>query len=136
VGLILLVAVIALLFSIPCAAEQDRIDQFFYRTRYDYRRTLLEFAESSARRLTCTPCSLPLMDRLSRTLAVERMAMFCLAKAGAIYAVQSFGLSAPGNLDLSFLSVAADPQVISSSRTRTRCRARLPALSKPSPGSI
>ena len=42
-GLILAVVVTALLFDPVRKWIQDRVDQFFYRTRYDYRRTLLEF---------------------------------------------------------------------------------------------
>ncbi len=40
IGLILAVVVTALLFDPVRKWIQDRIDQFFYRTRYDYRRTL------------------------------------------------------------------------------------------------
>jgi len=58
VGLILLVAVIALLFDPVRKRIQDRIDQFFYRTRYDYRRTLLEFGRELSSETDCTPCSL------------------------------------------------------------------------------
>jgi len=80
-----------------------------------------------------------LMDRLSRTLAVERMAMFLSGEKPEQFMLsQSFGLSAPGNLDLSFLSVARpDPARSSLLREHAPGAARrLPALSKPSPGSI
>ncbi len=44
VGLILAMVVTALLFDPVRKWIQDRVDQAFYRTRYDYRRTLIEFA--------------------------------------------------------------------------------------------
>jgi PAS domain S-box-containing protein len=107
VGLILLVAVIALLFDPVRKRIQDRIDQFFYRTRYDYRRTLLEFGRELSSETDLHAMLSSLMDRLSRTLAVERMAMFLSGEKPEQFMLsQSFGLSAPGNLDLSFLSVA------------------------------
>ena len=37
------VVVTALLFDPVRKWIQDKLDQFFYRTRYDYRRTLIEF---------------------------------------------------------------------------------------------
>src|SRR5262249_6180694 len=42
-GLILAIVVTALLFDPLRKWIQERIDQFFYRARYDYRRTLIEF---------------------------------------------------------------------------------------------
>jgi PAS domain S-box-containing protein len=46
-----------------------------------------------------------LMDRLARTLAVDRMAVFLAGEdAERFVMTKSFGLSAPGTLDLSFLS--------------------------------
>src|ERR1051326_6750037 len=42
-GLVLAIVVTALLFDPVRKWIQDGIDQFFYRTRYDYRKTLIEF---------------------------------------------------------------------------------------------
>jgi len=96
VGLILLVAVIALLFDPVRKRIQDRIDQFFYRTRYDYRRTLLEFGRELSSETDLHAMLSSLMDRLSRTLAVERMAMFLSGEKPEQFMLsQSFGLSAP-----------------------------------------
>jgi two-component system, NtrC family, sensor kinase len=76
VGLILAVVVTALLFDPVRKWIQDRIDQFFYRTRYDYRRTLLEFGRELSSETDLNAMLSSLMDRLSRTLAVDRMAIF------------------------------------------------------------
>ncbi len=111
-GLILAVVVTALLFDPVRKWIQGRVDQFFYRTRYDYRRTLLEFGREVSSETDLDALFSSVLDRLSRTLAVDRIAMivntgeeperFVLSKAS--------GLVAPANLDLSFLTVPRPEQ--------------------------
>jgi two-component system NtrC family sensor kinase len=104
VGLILAVVVTALLFDPVRKWIQDRIDQFFYRTRYDYRRTLLEFGRELNSETNLDAMLSSLMDRLSRTLAVERVAIFLSQDdAGRFGMTKALGLPASGSLDLSFL---------------------------------
>ena len=104
IGLILAVVVTALLFDPVRKWIQDRIDQFFYRTRYDYRRTLLEFGRELGSETNLDAMLSSLMDRLSRTLAVDRMAIFLAGEQPEQFVLsKSFGLSSLGNLDLSFL---------------------------------
>ncbi len=120
VGLILAVVVTALLFDPVRKWIQDRIDQFFYRTRYDYRRTLLEFGRELGSETNLNTLLSSLIDRLSRTLAVDRMAIFLAGQdperkdtrqedenqdpSGKFVLAKSFGLSSHGDLDLAFLS--------------------------------
>jgi two-component system, NtrC family, sensor kinase len=105
VGLILAVVVTALLFDPVRKWIQDRIDQFFYRTRYDYRRTLLEFGRELSSETNLNTLLSSLIDRLSRTLAVDRMAIFLAGEeTGKFVPAKSFGMSVPGNIDLGFLS--------------------------------
>jgi len=105
IGLILAVVVTALLFDPVRKWIQDRVDQFFYRTRYDYRRTLLEFGRELGSETNLNTLLSSLVDRLSRTLAVDRMAIFLAGEEARQFVLaKSFGLSAPGNIDLSFLS--------------------------------
>ncbi|MGA8765211.1 MAG: ATP-binding protein [Candidatus Sulfotelmatobacter sp.] len=109
IGLILAVVVTALLFDPVRKWIQDRIDQFFYRTRYDYRRTLIEFGRELSTETDLNALLSSVMDRLSRTLAVDRMVIFLNTglntgeEAGQFVPAKSFGLT-PGKLDLSFLS--------------------------------
>jgi two-component system NtrC family sensor kinase len=111
VGLILAVVVTALLFDPVRKWIQDRIDQFFYRTRYDYRRTLLEFGRELGSETNLNTMLSSLIDRLSRTLAVDRMAVFLAGEeAGQFVLAKSFGLSVPGNIDLAFLSAPRPEQ--------------------------
>src|ERR1700691_2822785 len=106
VGLILAVVVTALLFDPVRKWIQDRIDQFFYRARYDYRRTLLEFGRELSSETNLNTLLSSLIDRLSRTLAVDRMAIFLASEeTGQFVPAKSFGLSVPGNINLGFLSV-------------------------------
>ncbi len=110
-GLVLAVVVTALLFDPVRKWIQDHIDQFFYRTSYDYRRTLLEFGRELGSETNLNTLLSSLIDRLSRTLAVDRMAIFVAGEAaGQLVLAKSFGLSAPGNIDLSFLSAPRPEQ--------------------------
>src|SRR6266849_9996431 len=116
VGLILAVVVTALLFDPVRKWIQDGIDQFFYRTLYDYRRTLLEFGRELSSETNLNTLLSSWIDRLSRTLAVDRMAIFLASDAaeqersGQFVPAKSFGLSVPGNIDISFLSVQRPEQ--------------------------
>ncbi|HEY1660671.1 MAG TPA: ATP-binding protein [Candidatus Sulfotelmatobacter sp.] len=110
IGLILAVVVTALLFDPVRKWIQDRIDQFFYRTRYDYRRTLLEFGRELNSETNLNAMLSSLIDRLSRTLAVDRAVVFLAGEeAGRFVLAKSSGLPTMGDLNLSFLE-APRPQ--------------------------
>ncbi|HEY6768313.1 MAG TPA: ATP-binding protein [Candidatus Sulfotelmatobacter sp.] len=113
VGLILAVVVTALLFDPVRKWIQDRVDQFFYRARYDYRRTLIEFGRELGSETDLDKMLSSVMDRLSRTLAVDRMAIFlCAEEPDQFVLSKSFGMIPPGKLDLSFLSASRpDPAI-------------------------
>jgi len=104
-GLIIAVVITALLFDPVRKWIQDRVDQRFYRTRYDYRRTLLEFGRELSSQTNIEAMLSSVMDRLSRTLAVERLAIFVLTSGEQerFELVQSTGLTSTADLDLSFL---------------------------------
>jgi two-component system NtrC family sensor kinase len=104
-GLILAVVVTALLFDPVRKWIQDRIDQFFYRTRYDYRRTLIEFGRDLSSETDLNAMLSSVMDRLSRTLAVDRLAIFLATgeEQGSFSLAKSFGMAPPTQPDLSFL---------------------------------
>ena len=106
-GLILAVVVTALLFDPVRKWIQDRVDQFFYRTRYDYRRTLIEFGRELSSETDLNALLSSVMDRLSRTLAVDRIAIFLNAgeEPERFILSKSSGMNPPGLLDLTFLTV-------------------------------
>ncbi|MFZ1009969.1 MAG: ATP-binding protein [Candidatus Sulfotelmatobacter sp.] len=111
IGLILAVVVTALLFDPVRKWIQDRVDQYFYRTRYDYRRTLLEFGRELSSETDLNTMLSSLIDRLSRTLAVDRMAIFLAGeKVDCFVLAKAFGLSTPANIDLGFLSASRPEQ--------------------------
>jgi len=112
VGLILAVVVTALLFDPVRKWIQDRVDQFFYRTRYDYRRTLLEFGRELSSETDLNALLAAVIDRLARTLAVDRIAIFLnTGEEREQFALsKSVGLQLPANFDLSFLTAARPEQ--------------------------
>jgi two-component system, NtrC family, sensor kinase len=107
VGLIIAMVVTALLFDPVRKWIQDRVDQFFYRTRYDYRRTLIEFGRELSSETDLNALSTSVLDRLSRTLAVDRLAIFLnTGEEPELFVLsKSLGITPSARLDLSFLSV-------------------------------
>ncbi len=105
-GLILAMVVTALLFDPLRKWIQERVDQFFYRTRYDYRRTLIEFGRELSAETDLDRMLASVVDRLSRTLLVDRMAIFLSAGEPPQFVLaKSFGMTQTSGLDLGFLSV-------------------------------
>ena len=106
-GLMLAIVVTALLFDPVRKWIQGHIDQFFYRTRYDYRQTLIEFARELSSETDLDKMLSSLVDRLSRTLLVDRMAVFLTASEPPhrFLLAKSFGISQTSGIDLGFLSV-------------------------------
>ena len=105
-GLILAVVVTALLFDPVRKWIQDRVDHLFYRTVYDYRRTLIEFGRELSSETDLNALLSSVVDRLSRTLAVDRIAIFLRAEEETELFVlsKSVGMSPLGRLDLTFLN--------------------------------
>jgi two-component system, NtrC family, sensor kinase len=104
-GLMLAIVVTALLFDPVRKWIQDRLDQFFYRTRYDYRRTLIEFGREMSSETDLDKMLASVVDRLSRTLLVDRMAIFLANSDSSRFELaKSFGLAHVTGLDLSFLA--------------------------------
>jgi PAS domain S-box-containing protein len=104
-GLILAMAVTALLFDPVRKWVQDRVDQFFYHTRYDYRETLVEFGRELSAETDLDKMLASVVDRLSRTLLVDRIAIFLAAgeQADHFLIAKSFGITQTSGLDLGFL---------------------------------
>ncbi|HSM86147.1 MAG TPA: ATP-binding protein [Candidatus Limnocylindrales bacterium] len=108
-GLIAAIIITALAFEPLKNWIQERVDRFFYRNRYDYRRTLIEFGRELSSETDLSAMLVSVIDRLSRTLGVERVAIFLATGEDArpFEMAKSFGISysTGGPLDLSFLVV-------------------------------
>jgi len=106
IGLIVAMVVAALLFDPVRKWFQERVDHLFYRTVYDYRRTLLEFGRELGSETDLNALLSSVLDRLSRTLSVDRIAIFLRAseESGDFVISKSMGLNTLGKLDLTFLS--------------------------------
>jgi two-component system NtrC family sensor kinase len=107
IGLISLIIITALVFEPLKNWIQVRVDRFFSRKRYDYRRTLIEFGRELSSEMDLSAMLSSVIDRLSHTLQVDRIAIFLAtdADANAFVMEKSFGISYHGALDLRFLVV-------------------------------
>ncbi len=90
---------------------QTRLDRFFYRDRLDYRRTLIEFGRTLTSEVRLEPMLGSVLDRISQTLLVDRLAVFLEepANSGHYRLARSLGVRAVGPLDLSFLDAERHP---------------------------
>ena len=109
-GEIIAIVIAAFLFQPFRDWTQARLDRFFYRDRLNYRRTLIEFGRTLANEVRLEPMLASVMDRLSQTLLVDRLAVFLedSSQPGRYPLGASRGLriskSGAEGLDLSFLS--------------------------------
>jgi two-component system, NtrC family, sensor kinase len=106
-----IIAIVAAAFLIQPLRDwvQVRLDHFFYRDRLDYRRTLIEFGRALANEVRLEPLLGSVLDRISQTLLVDRLAVFLedAAHPGQFVLSRSMGLRPEGPLDLSFLDPAS-----------------------------
>ncbi len=103
-----MIAIVAAAFLFQPFREwvQARLDRFFYRDRLDYRRTLIEFGRTLTNEVRLEPMLASVMDRISQTLLVDRLAIFLddPASPGTMRLARSMGVRFAEPLDLSFLS--------------------------------
>ncbi|HEX4076823.1 MAG TPA: ATP-binding protein [Candidatus Acidoferrales bacterium] len=107
-GAIIAIVVAAFLFQPLRDWVQARLDHFFYRDRLDYRRTLIEFGRALTNEVRIEPLLASVLDRVSQTLLVDRLAVFLedSARPGQFALSRSIGIRSEGPLDLSFLNPA------------------------------
>jgi two-component system, NtrC family, sensor kinase len=107
-GAIIAIVVAAFLFQPLRDWVQARLDHFFYRDRLDYRRTLIEFGRALTNEVRIEPLLASVLDRVSQTLLVDRLAVFLedSARPGEFALSRSIGIGSEGPLDLSFLDPA------------------------------
>jgi PAS domain S-box-containing protein len=74
-GLIAAIIITAQLFEPLKRAIQDRVDRIFDRKRYDYRQTLITFGRGLSSQTDLNRLLLSIVDRLSETLLVARVAI-------------------------------------------------------------
>lgn len=127
-GLIAAIVITALLFD-PLKTEiQDWLDRLFDRKRYDYRRTLLDFGRELGAETDLSTMLTAVVDRVAKTLLVDRVAVILAAGAGGqgsderYFLAKSTGISYVGDLDFSFLRGPLDYGHIFFDNTRTVLR--------------
>src|SRR5205085_4236482 len=108
VGGMIAIVIAAFLFQPLREWIQARLDRFFYRDRLDYRRTLIEFGKTLTNEVRLDPMLSSVMDRVSQTLLVDRLAIFVEnpEAPGKMRLARSMGVRVNEPLDLSFLDPA------------------------------
>jgi signal transduction histidine kinase len=114
-GLVVIMLVAAFLFQPVRNWIQERLDRFFYRDRYDYRRTLVEFARELSAETNLERMLTQVAERLRHTLAIQHLAFFLLEetesgerrfrlkKGVGLFDRQGRPIDSDAQLDLSFL---------------------------------
>jgi len=108
------IVIAAFLFQPFREGIQARLDRFFYRDRLNYRRTLIEFGRTLTNEVRLEPMLGSVMDRVSQTLLVDRLAIFVEdpQRPGEMRLARSMGVRLVEPLDLSFIS-ALRPEFVS-----------------------
>jgi two-component system NtrC family sensor kinase len=100
------IVVAAFLFQPFREGIQARLDRFFYRDRLDYRRTLIEFGSTLTNEVRLEPMLGSVMDRVSQTLLVDRLAIFVedQQNPGEMRLARSMGVRLSEPLNLAFIA--------------------------------
>jgi PAS domain S-box-containing protein len=108
VGGMIAIVIAAFLFQPFREWIQARLDRFFYRDRLDYRRTLIEFGRTLTNEVRFDPMLGSVMDRISQTLLVDRLAIFMEdpLQPGQMRLARSMGVRLSEPMDLGFLEPA------------------------------
>ena len=106
VGGMIAIVVAAFLFQPFREFIQARLDRFFYRDRLNYRRTLIEFGRTLTNEVRLEPMLGSVMDRVSQTLLVDRLAIFVEdpQRPSEMRLARSMGVRLAESLDLSFIA--------------------------------
>jgi signal transduction histidine kinase len=142
-GLITVMLVTAFLFQPIRNWIQERLDKFFYRDQYDYRRTLVEFARELSSETDLDAMLASVGERLLHTLAISHLAFFLAEESSSTPDGSEFRLkkamgpnprlSNPGyDLDLSFLHWKLPEPYLFFERTRYQ----LDAIARSWPPSV
>ena len=75
-GLITVMLIAAFLFQPVRNWIQERLDRYFYRDQYDYRRTLVEFARELSSETDLDTMLHSVAERLMQTLSISHLAFF------------------------------------------------------------
>jgi len=140
-GLLGVVLVAAFLFQPIRNWIQERLDRYFYRDRYDYRRTLVEFARSLSSETDLDTMLSSVGERLLQTLSVKHLAFFLAEEkpeGRRFFLKKAIGPNprltedASGGLDLAFLDGKTSEPYLFFERTRHL----LDAVSRSWPASV
>src|ERR1017187_2690579 len=126
-GLMIVALTTAFLFQPIRNWIQERLDMHFYRDRYDYRRTLIEFARELSSETDLDTTLAIVGERLLETLGIKHLAFF-LSQEGegetvfrlkkAMGSNPRLAAVDPGELDLSFLNWELPEPYLFFERTR------------------
>ncbi len=120
---------------------QEWLDKFFYSDRYDYRRTLVEFARELGSQMDLDTMLASVGERLLKTLSIQHLGFFLAEEgsAGSVFRLAScMGVnpkrpsSSPDGLDLSFLDWKLPESYLFFERTHHQ----LDAVSRSWPASV
>jgi two-component system, NtrC family, sensor kinase len=104
-GLLVAMVVTALLFEPVRKWIQEKLDRFFFRAGYNYRRTLIEFGRELSSETDLDKMLSSLVDRVASTLQVDRVAIFLGNSDSSRFELsKSLGIAHVTGLDLSFLA--------------------------------
>ncbi|MEW5975708.1 MAG: ATP-binding protein [Acidobacteriota bacterium] len=78
---------------------QNKVDKYFYRDRYDYRQTLIEFGKTLGSEINLNRLLNSVIERISRTLSVDKIAIFLRSdsKERGFELARSMGIQLPAS---------------------------------------